>query len=99
MIVSSLFNPWLNIFARFDFIVKYISAERRRINDATVSFNAMLDGLIDKKRQELIDAGGINNNIPENEKDLLTLMLEADLRSDKSENSTTELRVSTNFFY
>jgi cytochrome P450 len=96
MIVSSLFNPWINIFAKLDFIAKYISAERRRTIEATTTFNTMLDNLIDKKRQELIDAGGINNNIPENEKDLLTLMLEADIRDvESNEESTTteELRV------
>lgn len=70
--------------------MKYISPERRRINKATIRFNNMLQGLADKRRQEIVN--GETRGIPESEKDLLTLMIEADIR-DGSETTTTELRV------
>jgi cytochrome P450 len=91
MVVSSLFNPWLNIFAKIDFLVQYISPERRRIMRATTKFNGMLDDLTNKKREEI--RKNANANIPESEKDLLTLMIEADMR-DNGATSNEELRVS-----
>jgi cytochrome P450 len=90
IVITSLFNPYVNIFAKFDFLMKYISPERRRINKATIRFNNMLQGLADKRRQEIVN--GKTRGIPESEKDLLTLMIEADIR-DGSETTTTQLRV------
>lgn len=91
IVITSLFNPYVNIFAKVDFLMKYISPQRRRINRATTRFNNMLQGLADKRRQEIMN--GETKGVPEHEKDLLTLMIEADIR-DGSETSTTELRVS-----
>lgn len=90
MVIAGLFNPWINIFAKVDFLMHYISPERRRINKATIKFTQMLDELADKKRKEIL--AGSNSDIPENEKDLLTLMIEADIR-DKGTISNQELRV------
>lgn len=90
IVITSLFNPYVNIFAKIDFLMKYISPERRRINRATIRFNNMLQDLADTRRQEIVN--GETEGVPENEKDLLTLMIEADIR-DGSETTTTELRV------
>lgn len=89
-VVSSLFNPFVNLFAKYDFLIKYVSAERRRVIKATDEFNVMLSRLADTRRQEILN--GEKKNIPENEKDLLTLMIEADVR-EGVETTTTELRV------
>ncbi|OAC99501.1 CYP509 protein [Mucor lusitanicus CBS 277.49] len=91
IVITSLFNPYVNIFAKVDFLMKYISPERRRINRATTRFNDMLQGLADTRRQEILN--GETKDVLEHEKDLLTLMIEADIR-DGSETLTTELRVS-----
>lgn len=92
-IVASIFDPWITIFAKIDFIYKYVSANRRRTIESTTKFNSMLGKMIDTKRQQLID-NGVDTNIPETEKDLLTLMLEADIQGEGRAHTTTELRVS-----
>lgn len=85
-----MFNPFVNLFAKYDFLIKYVSAERRRVIKATDEFNVMLSRLADTRRQEILN--GEKKNIAENEKDLLTLMIEADIR-EGVETTTTELRV------
>ncbi|KAL7330391.1 hypothetical protein PS15p_205347 [Mucor circinelloides] len=96
IVITSLFNPYVNIFAKVDFLMKYISPERRRINRATTRFNNMLQNLADKRRQEIMN--GDTKDVPEHEKDLLTLMIEADIR-DGSETTTTELRHNIAIFF
>lgn len=94
--IVTLFNPWTSIFSKLDFLVKYFSAERRRIDAATDKFNSMIDDLTDKRRQDIIN--GLKNEIPENEKDLLTLMIEADMR-EGGNTSTEELRHNIALFF
>lgn len=98
IVVSTLFNPFVNVFAKFDFLIKYVSPERRRIIKATDEFSLMLSNLADKRRQEILD--GKKKDIPDQEKDLLTLMIEADIR-EGIKTTTTELRVciTYSFFY
>ncbi|KAI8644190.1 cytochrome P450 [Parasitella parasitica] len=96
VVISTLFNPFINIFASIDFLVKYISPERRRVIKATDEFNNMLSDLADKRRQEILD--GEKQGIPENEKDLLTLMIEADIR-DGVATTTKELRHNMAIFF
>lgn len=91
VVISGLFDPWANIFAQLDFLIQYVSPKRRRAAKATADFNHMVDQLADKRRQEILS--GKKSDIPENEKDLLTLMIEADLR-EGIHTSTDELRVS-----
>ncbi|KAG1198660.1 hypothetical protein G6F35_012609 [Rhizopus arrhizus] len=50
---------------------------KRKGFNAVVKLNAKFDRLIDKKREEL--QNGIFSNKPDNEKDLVTLMLEEDI--------------------
>ncbi|KAF1805999.1 hypothetical protein V8B55DRAFT_1452924 [Mucor lusitanicus] len=95
-VVSSLFNPFVNLFAKYDFLIKYVSAERRRVIKATDEFNVMLSNLADKRRQEILN--GEKKDIPENEKDLLTLMIEADIR-EGVQTTTTELRHNMAIFF
>ena len=89
-LLKGLFNPWVNIFAKLDFVLNIISPERRRISQATLKFNGMLDGLAEKRRDEIL--AGENSGVAESEKDLLTLMIEADIR-EKGTASIEELRV------
>ncbi|KAG2236257.1 cytochrome P450 [Thamnidium elegans] len=94
--IVTLFNPWAAIFSKLDFLVKYFSAERRRVDRATDKFNDMIDALTNKRRQDI--ENGLKNGIPENEKDLLTLMIEADMREDGN-TSTEELRHNIALFF
>lgn len=89
--ILSLFDPWLSVFASVDFLIKFISPKRRRVIKASIKFNSMLDDLTNKRRQEILE--GEKKSTPESEKDLLTLMIEADMR-EGGDASTEELRVS-----
>jgi cytochrome P450 len=91
IVISALFNPWLNIFAKVDFMFKYISPHRRRVMKATTRFNGMLQSLTEQRRKEILEGDTVG--VPEGEKDLLTLMIEADIR-ENTETSTKEMRVS-----
>ncbi|KAI8994753.1 cytochrome P450 [Pilobolus umbonatus] len=95
-VIDSLFDPWMNIFARFDFITRRISTKRRESEYALHRFNKMLDGLIDKRRTEILD--GLKSDVPDNEKDLLTLILEADIEH-RGLTSTEEIRHNIALFF
>lgn len=89
-IIGALFDPWINVFAKIDHLMPYISPKRRRQMKATKEFIAMVDQLADKRRQEILN--GDKKHLEESEKDLLTLMIEADI-SQGLGTTTTELRV------
>lgn len=89
--ILSLFDPWLSIFVKAEFLIRMISPKKRRILEANAKFNGMLDDLTNKKRQEILEGKGQDR--PEKEKDLLTLMIEADIR-EGGDVSTEQLRVS-----
>ncbi|KAI8988313.1 cytochrome P450 [Mycotypha africana] len=96
IIVASLFGPALFFFAKYDFLLMYLSPKRRRVMKATVEFNEMLENLADKRRQEILDDK--MQNIPDSEKDLLTLMIEADLH-ESTKTTTKELRENIALFF
>jgi cytochrome P450 len=91
-VTKGLFNPWINILGRADYFYRLLSPSRRLIDDATKKLCSMLDRLADSKRMEIL--AGVKSDVPENEKDLLTLMIEAEIRDNEEETmSTLELRV------
>lgn len=66
---------------------------RRRAHQDVDAFLSMIDGVIERKRALLKDSD--SSDIPQNEKDLLTLLIEAE--SDENGYMTNEeLRVSQN---
>lgn len=68
----------------------YVVPKRRKAAKAVVKLNEKFDQLVSTKRQEL--QNGRFSNKPDNEKDLLTLMLEAELQGEALETSE-QLRV------
>jgi cytochrome P450 len=80
----------VGIFAHLDFLTQYISPSRRRSMAATAKFNGMIEDLITRKRDEI--RSNKAEDIPDNEKDLLRLMIEADDRGEGF-TSVEELRV------
>ncbi|CEP12638.1 hypothetical protein [Parasitella parasitica] len=94
--IAGLFDPFINIFVKVDFMMNYISSKRKRINKAITRFNSMLEDLANKRRQEILN--GETLGVPENEKDLLTLMIEADIR-EGSRTTSTELRHNIALFF
>ncbi|KAI7903596.1 cytochrome P450 [Cokeromyces recurvatus] len=96
LVVANLFSPWVNIFGKIDFLMKYVSSTRRKGIKATNTFNKMLENLAENRRQEI--RNGKRVNIPENEKDLLTLMIEAEIQNNL-EFSIKELRQNLALFF
>lgn len=82
------------VFPRLDSIYQYFSAKRREQYNAVYKLIDLLDGMADKKRSILQDASNSDiKDVPDHEKDLLQLMLEAELRGEGSWTKR-ELRVS-----
>ncbi|CDH50142.1 cytochrome p450 [Lichtheimia corymbifera JMRC:FSU:9682] len=81
-----LFDGFTNViplvFPRLDGLYRYFSAKRRAQHDAVYKLIDLLDGVADKKRSMLQDDSNSHNDVPEHEKDLLQLMLEAELRGE-----------------
>ncbi|CEJ05050.1 hypothetical protein RMCBS344292_18998 [Rhizopus microsporus] len=80
IINDALFNPTANMLTSLNPILSIISPERRRILEAIKKLNGMLEAMIKQKRQEV--QSNAQAHAPENEKDLLTLMLEAQQRGE-----------------
>ncbi|KAG1046989.1 hypothetical protein G6F43_010543 [Rhizopus delemar] len=82
LVMLTLFDPILNVFSALERLLVYVYPKRRRSANAVAKLNAKFDRLIDKKREEL--QNGVFSNKPDNEKDLVTLMLEAGMQEDIS---------------
>ncbi|KAI8385815.1 cytochrome P450 [Blakeslea trispora] len=78
LIMGDLFNPWVFVFNKIDFIIQTILPSRRRSLNAVIKFNKMVGDMTEKRRQEILN--GEKKDIPDSEKDLLTLLIEADLQ-------------------
>ncbi|CDS05604.1 hypothetical protein LRAMOSA08132 [Lichtheimia ramosa] len=73
------------VFPRLDPIYRYFSAKHREQYNAVYKLIDLLDGMADKKRSMLQDASNSDiKDVPDHEKDLLQLMLEAELRGEGS---------------
>ncbi|KAI9249257.1 cytochrome P450 [Phascolomyces articulosus] len=66
-----------------DYVYRFFSRQRRERYNATFKLISLLDDLADKKRVELQQKPDLDNKA-QNEKDLLTLMLEAEIRGEGS---------------
>jgi cytochrome P450 len=86
IVFASLANLWFHLIPPF--LIKLISPNTVR---ATEKFYKMLENLADNRRKEILR--GEKSHIPDNEKDLLTLMIEADIEAG-TQVTSVELRVS-----
>ncbi|KAG1050371.1 hypothetical protein G6F43_007348 [Rhizopus delemar] len=84
-LTEALFDPIINVFASMENLLIYVVPKRRKAAKAVVKLNEKFDQLVSTKRQEL--QNGRFSNKPDNEKDLLTLMLEAELQGEALETS------------
>ena len=66
---------------------------RRRAHQDVDAFLAMIDGVIERKRASLKEAGRDLATVPQSEKDLLTLLIEAE-SNENGYMTNEELRVS-----
>ncbi|KAG1519148.1 hypothetical protein G6F52_008901 [Rhizopus delemar] len=77
LVTRSIFDPLSFVCNTIESLLTYVYPKKRKGAYAVVKLNAKFDQLIDKKREKL--RNGIFSNKPDNEKDLVTLMLEEDI--------------------
>ncbi|CAO3675910.1 unnamed protein product [Rhizopus microsporus] len=65
---------------KWSFLLYLVIPEKRRAHAALAKLNAKFDEIVRQRRAEL--ESGALDNVPENEKDLITLMLEAEKRGE-----------------
>ncbi|CEG84436.1 hypothetical protein RMATCC62417_18239 [Rhizopus microsporus] len=80
LVNKQLIDPIEFIFSKCAPLLHRILPEKRRAHAALARLNAKFDELARQRRAEL--EHGSLDNVPENEKDLLTLMLEAEKRGE-----------------
>lgn len=89
---SGLLSPTTTIFSALDPLFLLISPTRKRCQKSLDYINNKFDEIAQQKR-ELIQKG-VTSNTPESEKNLLTLMLEAEQRGEAMVDPI-ELRVNS----
>lgn len=94
MIRQGLRNPVNAVLARYNFITKYLIPGRAKQKAATHKLNSLLLDMAGRKRAELEKHPELRE-LPDSEKDLLTLMVEANMESGDDPTSAELLRVSS----
>lgn len=90
LVMETLFDPVTNVFIGLDFLLRYVYPKRIRGVKAVNNLNKLFDQLVKEKRLEV--QSGVHANKPQDEKDLLTLMLEAEQRGEAM-TTDMEMRV------
>ncbi|KAG1209389.1 hypothetical protein G6F68_005328 [Rhizopus microsporus] len=91
LVMGTLFDPVTNVFTGLDFLLRYVCPKRIRGAKAVNNLNKLFDQLVKEKRLEV--QNGVHVNKPQDEKDLLTLMLEA---KQRGEAMTTDMETGHN---
>lgn len=91
---AGVFNPFFFLFPKLDSKYIWLFPKRALIHKELDRFFDMLDDIIVIKREMLNNSNYQNQSLNENEKDLLTLMIESEKRGEGI-MSNEELRVST----
>ncbi|KAG1456491.1 hypothetical protein G6F46_010258 [Rhizopus delemar] len=84
-------DPFLNVLSPLYSVLSFIFPEKRRQMKAVIKLNGKMDQMIKQKHTEVLS--GAYSDIPENEKDLVVLMLEAERRG---EGITNDLQLRNN---
>lgn len=91
-VMSNIFNPMSSLLIRFSFIWRLISTKFVQIQKATDRLLSMMENLADEKRRQILN--GEMEDLADQEKDLLTMMIEADIE-EGTKTTTTQLRVKS----
>lgn len=91
---AGVFDPFFFLFPKLDSKYLWLFPKRALIHKELDKFFNMLDGIIVFKREQLNDSNYQNESLNENEKDLLTLMIESEKRGEGI-MTNVELRVGT----
>ncbi|KAI8884558.1 cytochrome P-450 cyp509A1 [Backusella circina FSU 941] len=90
-IMQGIRNPLFFLFPILESKFLWMFPKRQRVHDDLDQLTKMIEGIIDKKRLKI--QNGEENNLQENEKDLLSLMLESEFKGEGK--LTTEELTST----
>ncbi|KAJ8659175.1 hypothetical protein O0I10_005214 [Lichtheimia ornata] len=94
-IMEATLNPWFVIFYNLDMKYLFLFPGRKRMHRELDIFLGMMDEVIAHKRQVLKDQ---QSKVPESERDLLTLMIEAE-NSGEGAMTNEELRNNLCLFF
>ncbi|KAL1928190.1 hypothetical protein VTP01DRAFT_3106 [Rhizomucor pusillus] len=98
-IKDSLRDLFLILFPQLDFLVKHISSKRARLTrDVDALSNLLLD-VAKKRRQEIQERRAQGIVVPDNQKDLLTRIMEAELDGIDGMSSDEDLRGNLAVFF
>lgn len=78
---AALQNPFYFIFPIFDQALLWLSPKRMAVHKEMKRFLGMLSQVIENKRAQIV-SGVQNDNLQENEKDVLTLLIESEQRGE-----------------
>ncbi|CEP08816.1 hypothetical protein [Parasitella parasitica] len=81
IISDGMQDPLYFFFPILDQALLWLSPKRQAVHEEMRRFANMLSEVIKKKRQD-IESGVQNDNLPENEKDVLTLLIESEQRGE-----------------
>ena len=91
--VFTSFSDFTSLSARADAMLRVFSRSRQEKYKARFRLINMFDDMIEQRRVTLLDTKETSStNVPDNEKDLLTLLLEAEMRGEGTWRKN-ELRV------
>jgi cytochrome P450 len=91
-VMQGIFKPMYFIFPVIEKRLLWLFPKRKRVHDDLNRFLSMIDTIIADKRKKIHDGKNSNDVLAENEKDLLTLMLENEMNGDGS-MTNEELKV------
>ncbi|KAL4211439.1 cytochrome P450 [Rhizopus microsporus] len=80
LVNKHMLDPLEFMLIKWSFLLYLVIPEKRRAHAALAKLNAKFDEIVRQRRAEL--ESGALDNVPENEKDLITLMLEAEKRGE-----------------
>ncbi|CAO3680930.1 unnamed protein product [Rhizopus stolonifer] len=89
LVIETLLDPLFNVFPALDSVMRHIYPKRIKGIEAVIKLNAKFDELARKKRIEI--QKGVYANVPDSQKDVLTLMLESEQKGE-SMKTDEELR-------
>lgn len=95
---AGVFDPFFFLFPKLDSKYLWLFPKRALIHKELDKFFNMLDGIIVFKREQLNDSNYQNESLNENEKDLLTLMIESEKRGEGI-MTNVELRNNLSLFF
>ncbi|KAI9490640.1 cytochrome P450 [Zychaea mexicana] len=99
-LIESLLDPF-SMFPRVSRVLRWISPSRREKHNAAYKLSALLGEMAEQRKCALLEnkEQQLHGNVPDSEKDLLTLMLEAEMGGDGASLSKEELRHNLGIFF